>query len=243
MNRQTHVESTNLPSLIIGLGTGRCGTVSLATLLDAQPNVSVTHESTPLLPWTISLRDLDDKLESLMHRNVRMAGDIAYYYLPYVEHIILRSPDVKFVCLRRAKEEVVRSYMVKTEGRNHWMVHDGNDWTLDPKWDPTYPKFNATNKESAVSAYWDTYYEEVERLVKSHPTSVQIFDIEKSLNTAEGVNELLEFVGIPQSDRVLHVGHRGNALLTNPNDPNGASSQFRRMVAAARRLIRGNRVS
>ena len=37
--------------IILGTGTGRCGSFSLARLLNQQPGVQVSHEDPPLLPW------------------------------------------------------------------------------------------------------------------------------------------------------------------------------------------------
>jgi len=39
------------PSIILGIGSGRCGTFSLAHVLNRQPSVEVSHEDPPLLPW------------------------------------------------------------------------------------------------------------------------------------------------------------------------------------------------
>ena len=40
------------PRVLLGIGTGRCGTLSLADLLSHQPGTRVTHECRPTLPWT-----------------------------------------------------------------------------------------------------------------------------------------------------------------------------------------------
>ena len=36
---------SSLPTILIGIGTGRCGTMAFSKLVDAQPNTKVTHES------------------------------------------------------------------------------------------------------------------------------------------------------------------------------------------------------
>ena len=40
-----HDSSEQLPTILIGIGTGRCGTMAFSKLVDAQPNTKVTHES------------------------------------------------------------------------------------------------------------------------------------------------------------------------------------------------------
>lgn len=37
--------------IILGMGSGRCGTFSLPRLLGMQPECVSTHEEPPLLPW------------------------------------------------------------------------------------------------------------------------------------------------------------------------------------------------
>ena len=49
--------------LVIGLGTGRCGTVSLSRLLNAQPDAQVRHELRPYLPWAVDEALLARKLD------------------------------------------------------------------------------------------------------------------------------------------------------------------------------------
>jgi len=47
--------------LIIGLGTGRCGTMSLSKLLSMQENTIVSHETGTPLPWDFDLASLQKK--------------------------------------------------------------------------------------------------------------------------------------------------------------------------------------
>ena len=42
--------------IVLGIGTGRCATASLATLLNEQEDSSVSHEVRPLLPWNTENR-------------------------------------------------------------------------------------------------------------------------------------------------------------------------------------------
>lgn len=37
--------------IVLGMGSGRCGTLTLAQVLSRQPGVAVSHEDPPLLPW------------------------------------------------------------------------------------------------------------------------------------------------------------------------------------------------
>ena len=45
-------------TLVFGIGTGRCGTTSLAKLLNSQENAFVGHELSPILPWEQNINDI-----------------------------------------------------------------------------------------------------------------------------------------------------------------------------------------
>ena len=129
--------------IIIGLGTGRSGTVSLSKLIHKQPNSVCFHELNPsCMSWEDSIgtvltmiREFKEIIEggkrnrltvdlSIPHRsspleklnqldNVEFIGEIGFYYLKYVEEILEEFPDVKFPCFRRNKEATINSYYNK----------------------------------------------------------------------------------------------------------------------------------
>src|SRR5437667_11423287 len=98
--------------IILGIGSGRCGTRSLANLLNRQPGTRVTHEEPPRLPWRIPhARAMAQRLAQIERsRQEQVVGDVALYYLPYVEQAIEHSPDVRILCLKRPREEVIESF-------------------------------------------------------------------------------------------------------------------------------------
>ncbi len=201
--------------LVIGMGTGRCGTVSLATLLDAQPAAWVLHEGVldgahRMLPWQPDPDALDRWLGTLRARSDGHAlfGDVGPYFLPYVELLAEREPEARFVCLKRDRAETVRSFLQKTEGRNHWYDHGGDGWAEDPLWDPAFPSFDEPDKAAALGRYWDAYYAEADRLAARHPDRFRVFPTE-TLNAAEGRAALLDAAGYT-GERVLDLALREN---------------------------------
>ena len=105
--------------IIIGLGTGRCGTVSLKHLLAMQLHTQATHE-TMLLPHKYNEHKYVQYMRKLYNRKFRIAADVALWNLPYVTTILAEYPSTKFICLKRDKEETIQSFMRKTKnGRNH----------------------------------------------------------------------------------------------------------------------------
>jgi hypothetical protein len=186
--------------LIIGLGTGRCGSLSLCYFLNAQPGIKIFHEGTinyqhhPLM-WDDDHKELLSWLNYLekVSDSHQYFGDIGMYFLPYVSFLIDQYPDIKFICIKRGREAVIQSYLRWTKKYNHWYNHDGRIWKNNLSLDAAFPKFNEPDKAKAIGLYWDMYYEEIERLIKKYPQQISCFPIE-CFNYINGRNEILDFL-------------------------------------------------
>jgi len=219
--------------LVIGLGSGRSGTTSLTNLLNAQKNSFVVHEggyiypktfrqAAPIagdfLPWEVSLEKLDQWHQGLVEASEgsRVYGDVSSSFLPYVPAILERWPQVKFVCIKRAREAVVKSFMHVTPGSNLWNK-DSSIAGVPDFWSDMYPDMGIEDKEEAIGAYWDMYYTEAERYERMYPASFKVFDIDQ-LNTVDGKKKILEHVGFPAEDMqtavVVHANKRYFRPLT-----------------------------
>lgn len=195
--------------LIIGLGTGRCGTVSISNLLSEQENTKVFHEGIGklgkdrLLPWeTIDEEWWILNIKSLFSCDEDHVGDVAFYYLPYVD--LLRkhfSFQLKLFALKRDREETINSYMKKTKNRNHWYNHDGIKWKKDPVWDKCYPKFDEKDKYKAIGLYWDYYYKVVEE------KGIKVFEYKEVLNNEEHQYNFLKYLDVenPRTNTNIHM--------------------------------------
>lgn len=191
------------PQLVIGLGTGRCGTDSLAHLLDAQAGADVTHEIFKhKLPWQHGEKRIDKFLQWMkLQTDQRLVGDVAFAYLPYVGYILSRWPNAKFVCLQRDRTATIASFLKKTPERNHWLEHDGGQWQAD-QWDVCFPKYTAASKAEAIAFYWDEYYAIAGELQEIYPAAFRIFPT-SALNQPEGQRAILYFLGIARSQMRL----------------------------------------
>jgi hypothetical protein len=189
--------------IVVGLGTGRCGTQSLSAFLSMQPESQVLHERSSFrIRWQGSENEIDDLLRWCREASsLRLVGDVGFYYLPYVEYILSQEPDARFPCLRRDREATVNSYMRKTRRRNHWVCHCGILYRRN-KWDECYPKYDRSSKAEAIGRYWDEYYERAAGLEQVYPANVRVFPT-GVLNTEAGQQEVLDFLGIPASLRIV----------------------------------------
>ena len=78
-------------SIILGVGTGRCGTGSLAKVLNEQNEAVCSYEEPPLLPWRAvdAQRVLRERFARFRtHAKARLLGDVGSFYLPYLEDAI-----------------------------------------------------------------------------------------------------------------------------------------------------------
>ena len=210
--------------LIISIGTGRCGSVSLSKFLSAQESISVLHEGRldshkirKLIRWGNDEKNLFEWLEFLLSLDEnKFVGDTGMYYLPYIEQIIDKYPQVKIIVMERDKGEVVKSYIKKTIGRNHWFDHDGKEWDKDDKWDPCYPKYDISNKEKALEKYWEDYKSQTDNLILKFPDKIKKWTIQ-SLNTLNGKNEILNFLNY-NLDRNINQEFKHNTKLKSEKE-------------------------
>lgn len=192
--------------VILGIGTGRCGTMSLAKLLNHQNYTTVKHEW-ELMPWNINPKAFTKKSKMIENVNNKYVGEVAYYLLPYLKRFFQKYKDnLKIIALQRSREKTVQSYLDKTgrkssRDRHHWYNHGGKRWDKDPKWDPTYPNIGIKNKREAIEEYYDQYYNIVEQWENKYPHLIKLFPTD-NLNSSKGQSEILEFIGL---EKYIHL--------------------------------------
>lgn len=221
---------------VFGIGTGRCGTVSLGKLLKGQPWSLVSHENrgdasnaggyapfwSPESPATLQqiaaarLQFMRGQVES---RGRVLTGDVWSAHLPYVDTLLHMDRTIKIVALERNRSKVVTSFerhtnhSTATLSTNHWQKwQEGSPWKQDTVWDPFFPKFGveAKSKAEAIGRYWDHYHVEIQRLVKQYPDNVRRYETLELLGhkAQHKQRELLTWLGIPPSNqKVFNVLH------------------------------------
>ncbi len=81
-----------MAKVVIGLGSGRCGTMSLGSLLNLQINSLVTHEGLPM-PWNREPDVHEEMFNRLFARDAAIMGDSGYYWINYVEDLLRLKPN------------------------------------------------------------------------------------------------------------------------------------------------------
>ena len=239
--------------VVIGLGSGRCGTRSLAELLGAQRDCRAEHEMLvggSMLSWEarqlagkqhrIPDSAADWRLQRVLQQydvfdrwGTGTAAAVSSSALAYAhEYLTLdaerssteesRKPSLRIVVLRRPADQVVRSFLRKTEGRNHWQHVDewgpgiGPRWARDRTWDATFPNMQAPpatsepgaatgvwSKADAIRAYWELYYAVAEGLARRHPSRLRVFDMASVLGEEHAQREMLEWCGFSAAELVI----------------------------------------
>jgi hypothetical protein len=187
-------------TVLIGCGTGRCGTTSLTKLIGGCENAVCKHERRPLLPWIFNEKLFRERVRWFCDSTASVVGDVAYFYLPYLEEFIRVFPNVRIICLERERQAVIDSFMWKTQWRNRWYNHEGTEWIKDHVWDVTFPKYDIVDKPKAIGAYYDEYRKRIRLVAQAYPGNVQIFGI-AVLNTMQGQRAIFDFLDIPQKHR------------------------------------------
>lgn len=224
--------------LVLGLGTGRCGSTSFTQLLMAQKEGCFSHEHPPDLPWNRPPPALRFHFQrfALLSRLYDIVGDVAHWWLPHMQSVAAFFPDFRAAVLKRGREETVESFFAVKEGGqkggvNHWMDHDGSHWDRVP-FDRCYPSYPAKDMREAIGRYWDDYYAACERLAERYPGQVRIFDM-TALKSDAGQEEILRFCGFAEpvlpGEFHANVGNfeEGEGLWGNPF----AAPQKRRQAA------------
>ena len=205
---------------VFGLGAGRCGTSSLAFLLNSQNNAFVGHELAPTLPWKYYNEGIRYRYDQLNHQSALydLVGDVSFYYLPYVVNLMNMSKinlsqthDFKFIILKRERSAVVKSFLHKFKIQGNNPLQSIKAIGVKPdEWDDCFPTYDKVDLQTSIEMYYDDYYKESEALEDRWNDDIRIFDVDV-LNTSEGVMRLLGFIGV--ENPIIIVGIRKNQGL------------------------------
>ena len=167
---------------LIGVGPGRCGTLSLAKILSSSPRVHCVHEAYRMTEgMTPDVGEMMRRLEPIRDGNLH--GQVGMLWLGLVPIIRLQYPNLPVVCLHRDKDAVIRSYMKRQENRKRpWLL---NIFGPVDRVTPTY-----------LAEHWDWCETQMEFI------GDPVFHMQtEELGSDSKLNELYEFLGVPDSAR------------------------------------------
>ena len=218
---KSRVKRTEPGQVVLGLGTGRCGSTTLSAAIASIPDALSTHEQPPFVFW----EPLEEQVRFHLDRFRMLADyfsvvfDAAHWWLNVADRFLAEFPQGKIVGLHRQTGSCVRSFMhVKGRGRgsdNHWAPPGNPIWTSN-WWDPTYPSYPVpmvpnfdpdTAKAVLIERYVTEYNGTLKSLAATFPNRVLLVrteDLNESASTAR-LSALLKVpVTIPTT--ALNVG-------------------------------------
>lgn len=172
---------------------------SLAHLLAQQPESQVTKEiGIGYTGWTGSLffelSHAEDWQKKLQAGQCQLAGDVAYYHLPYVYEIAKRHANCRVVWLGREPEKMVDCLLAGAGDSHPWLEHLGDEW----RWNPlnvTFPTFGIPDPREAAAVYVE-FYHAAARLVQGRLGQQMKYFSTRYLDSEAGQREILKFCGV-----------------------------------------------
>ncbi len=195
---------------IVGCGSGRCGTGTLADFLGLQKGIWGSHEG-GFVPWGRDLIAFYQRIVMLTTETTEMRiATVSMYWKPYLSEIFRDFLNPKVIVLKRDKEKVVNSFSAMYRGRNFWSTIDGNHWEgNDPGMHPLsdwFPKYDLPKTE-AIGKYWEEYYNDgaIDYYLKKFPKNMILIRAEDLWASEDSQKQILEFLDIPEEDMVFDM--------------------------------------
>ena len=184
----------------VGIGTGRCGTKSLAAIVESCKNTEVGHETRQYISqWysnDLCLTEWCQMAQAKAEEGV-LVGEVQLYMLPHIMFLRQRIPQLKVVHLHRDKQATVNSHVQKLKPMfrpfdKAKYYRDGSPWA------GRYPLIDAASSEQAYEFWWEMY----EALGNTLTDPVFHINME-DLNNDDEIRQLFDFLEIPEEDRII----------------------------------------
>lgn len=215
----THIAENK--NIIIGIGTGRCGTNSVAKLLNSQPDSFFTHESY-MLDWNMRLKDCEkwDNLNFILHRKEKFVGDVSLGLTSQAKELLLNFPTLKVFCLHRKKETLAPSLIRAAReglarGRYQTLPSESNFDKDYMYWHKKFPAYDIEDKNKAVDMAISEYELITSSLSKEFTKKVFNLNIE-DISNKKVLDGFFDFCGYDKSDRNYNV-EKINIHFPDPN--------------------------
>ena len=195
--------------IIIGYGTGRCGTKSLASFLNQQEGFNVTHEKVAL-GWYQAFTDTEIAVRDFVSRDSQVIGDVGFYWINYLDLILRKYPNAKAINIFRDEEEVVESF---------WSYKKPDEVNqVFEKW-CSYPYDSSESTKDAIAFTIKRYRFLENEVLKHYPASIYRLRM-GDLNNKNKLEDLLDWVGSSKLRMLkpVHINTREQILSKNASE-------------------------
>ena len=183
------------------IGTGRCGTTSMHSLLNAQNIISLEQERKSIV-WNCE----DPNIDMLKTNNNYISGEVSPFILPFIEKFITKYNDTKVILMLRNKLDTYNSYKKWVNAdHNYWCPKSKCHWTYDyfDDYMPTFELPEGSSFYDYFSAFYEFYLFEFKKLQKKFSKNkLNIFQTEHIKDIKSQIN-LLKWIGIAPRDMII----------------------------------------
>jgi Sulfotransferase domain len=195
--------------IVLGVGSGRNGSTSLAAALATVEGSCSTHENPPLISWIPEAEELQFHVRRFQRlaEYFSLIVDVSHWWLNVIDDFFTHFPDAKVIGVFRNLESCTNSFMkIKGFGRgsyNHWVPYGNGIWAA-AQWDPTYPTYTVPEKFrldpdgakfELIMRYVREYNDCIHLLAARLPEKVLLVKTEE-LNNATAQKALFDFIGM-----------------------------------------------
>jgi hypothetical protein len=213
-------ERLETPGLVVlGLGSGRSGSTTMASLLGTIPGAKSTHENPVLVFWNPHPQQVEFHLRRfrLLSAYFPVVADCSVWWINLLETVCQALPTTKAIGVYRETEACVRSWSfgnikdVMAPSYNPWaMPHNGIWHTY--RGDPGFPHFElpenvSSNPEAArenlIRRYVKDYNNRLKTLAERMPERLLLLRTEE-LSDSSTLRKISQFIGCRVAEIPVH---------------------------------------
>jgi hypothetical protein len=205
--------------VVLGLGTGRSGSTTLAALLRTIDGALSTHENPAMISWEPMQQQLQFHFRRfrVLRDYFPLVADSTHWWLNALGPFFDAFPDAKAIGLARDTDPCVKSFLtIRSKNRdfNHWVVPHNRIWHCD-SWHPTYPSYelpkgarrdSAAAKRDLIRRYVVEYNDKLRAIAAARPDRLLVLRTEE-LDAPESRDKISDHIGFPVSAPSLRLNH------------------------------------
>ena len=208
--------------VVLGLGTGRSGSTSLAAILRTVDGALATHENPPMVYWQPMTQQLRFHMRrfGVLRDYFPLVSDGAHWWLKSLDAFFEAFPDGKAIGLVRDTEATLNSGLriqSRNQNSNQWAAPHNHIWHCDA-WHPTFPIYDVPkdakrNKDSVkrdlARRYIVEYNETLQAISASQPERLLVVRTEE-LDAPATRQKISDHIGCPVASEAVRLNNAGS---------------------------------